>query len=302
MVPGYWLLNVVVVGAASSARFPAVTWTSAGTSAGEAVLVGVVDSVTGSNSSSTFVQLHHAASNVTLTAPTLQRGNGSIMAQLPAEFRLRQWQLSLCTVLASSSTLCGAATVELYAPRVHWYSCTLATGGASTGCTAGGLLRVFGRNLAYDAGGCRTMHSTAPFHDGNELLLQLSVGAPATTATSTVTIAATEQSCYSATFLLPTTLAAGDYTLGTANIIGGDRGTWRNRVERAAERTVERLWVCVHVGIILPPPSPAPSLHKCPYVAVACLPLLFMLTRARICRRRHSQVRLLRLPTLTSRL
>eukprot|EP00729_Bicosta_minor_P015404 gene15404-28680_t len=169
------------------------------------------------------------------------------MAQLPAAFNLQQWRMSVCSVDGVGKEECSDATVDLYAPDVKWYSCTLANGRASIGCVPGGLLRVFGRQLAYDTGipnsGCRAVDSTVPFEDGNALLLQLAPvhppqksgpappsPSPSSSTTpstpSTTTIAAAEQSCYSATFILPSSLSAGEYTLTTATSVGGDRGAF----------------------------------------------------------------------------
>ena len=103
--------------AGTGTHFPAVTWTSAGTAAGEAVLAGIVESNSPSPSSF-FLKLHHQISN-TLNLPTLQRGNGSIMAQLPAAFNLQQWRMSVCSVDGVGKEECSDATVDLYAPDVQ---------------------------------------------------------------------------------------------------------------------------------------------------------------------------------------
>ena len=101
--------------AGTGTHFPAVTWTSAGTAAGEAVLAGIVESNSPSPSSF-FLKLHQLSN--TLNLPSLQRGNGSIMAQLPAAFNLQQWRMSVCSVDGVGKEECSDATVDLYAPDV----------------------------------------------------------------------------------------------------------------------------------------------------------------------------------------
>lgn len=216
-----WLVALTVVPPAAAAIAP-ITWVSAGEAAGEAVMVGIPLAAPPSDATGNLsAQLVHGSRKLQLAV--LQQGNGSMILALPRDFSLGPWGLQLCTASStqhgpSSSSSCTAA-VPIYAPDVMWTSCD----GAA--CAPGGTLRVFGRRLAFDSGGCRPYNSTLPIA-GCELQLHLTAksddgGKKKAATPDPVVLKATQQSCFDATFVLPAGLAPGAFTVSVANCVGG---------------------------------------------------------------------------------
>eukprot|EP01052_Picozoa_sp_SAG31_P003508 SAG31_NODE_136_length_23089_cov_8.825924_2_plen_898_part_00 len=225
MVPG-WLCATYLIAllAPVGASVGPITWVSAGDTAGEALMVGIPVAPAPSAARPTKVnnlsaQLVYGDRKLQLAV--LQRGNGSVTLALPRDFSIAPWGLQLCSAGSGddgpSSSSCMAPAVPIYAADVMWISCD----GAA--CAPGGTLRVFGRRLAFDVGGCRPYNSTLPIA-GREFQLHLTAtshdGDKAATA-APVVLKATQQSCFDATFVLPVGLKPGTFTVSVANSVGG---------------------------------------------------------------------------------
>ena len=132
----------------------------------------------------------------------------------------------------------GGKQASLNHAQLWWSQCVdgdrlPAAGGtaaASTNgmaCAGGGVLRLFGKGLAFSAGSCapyvpytypapaaRTGRASPPATQIRLTPVAVPSGGRArAVAVAAVVVAAARQSCYDASFLLPRTLPAGDYTL-----------------------------------------------------------------------------------------
>ena len=145
--------------------------------------------------------------------PVLRQAAG-VVHWLNSNAELDQLNYTLCVDGA-----CGPPT-KLNAAELWWHQCV----GSSRSvpqpnnglvCAAGGVLRIFGKALAFESGHCAPyrpyVYGTAATHakvDAPPVRLRLAAhgGAP-------IELIATTQSCYDATFTLPASLGAGNYTL-----------------------------------------------------------------------------------------
>jgi hypothetical protein len=223
------ILVVEAVGPVVALKAP-LTWLSVGDGPGQALLAGtpvaVADEPLPPLTEARLLPAIGAESKQAVRLPVLQQGNGSIMLGLPTSFSLHAWRLQLCAEADCTTP------VPVFDPDVMWTSCD------GSACAAGGTLRVFGRRLAFDKDTCRPYNSTQPIF-GSELQARLglesatqatspthrrSFGSPRLVSTSTVQLKAARQTCYDATFALPTDLAPGQYHISFANSVGGQLG------------------------------------------------------------------------------
>ena len=202
------LAALLALPTAAAATLRPVTWVSAGDRPGQAVMVGLP--ATAEPPLVTEGRLWRAGE--TLRLPVLQQGNGTVTLALPEPtFALDHWTLQL----GCGAAPCSAPT-PLFSPDVMWWSC----GGAA--CTPGSELRLFGRRLAFDTGGCRLLNSSAATQ-GSETHLRLT---PTTADAGGITIASSKQSCWDVSFELPATLQPGEYRLEVATSLGGSLGNY----------------------------------------------------------------------------
>ena len=145
--------------------------------------------------------------------PVLRQAAG-VVHWLNSNTELDQLNYTLCVDGA-----CGPPT-KLNAAELWWHQCvgssrSVAQPNNGLVCAAGGVLRIFGRALAFERGHCAPykpyVYGTAATHakvDAPPVRLRLAAhgGAP-------IELIATTQSCYDATFALPASLGAGNYTL-----------------------------------------------------------------------------------------
>ena len=129
-----------------------------------------------------------------------------------------------------------------------------ATEGNGLACAGGGVLRIFGKALAFDEGRCSPY---APYvHGGTRpppitpIRLRLNQ-----TGAEPIELAATTQSCYDATFVLPSAVAAGSYTLEVQGNLPSS--TW----QQARDPDQHTLTI--------PPPEPAPACDAAGHVITA---------------------------------
>jgi hypothetical protein len=211
---GAALLHATAAAQGAPLELP-LTWISAGSSAGEALLLGtpLSSALPKAGLSATLT-----AGSRTLGLPVLQQGNGTIMLGLPERFTLAPWDLHLCTGAGSCT-----APVPIFSHDLKWHGCD------GVACAPGGLLRLFGRRLAFDSDSCRPFNSTQPIA-GREAVLRLTPLAAAAASASPsggdpVTLKATQQSCFEAAFPFPPGLPVGRYTVELAtSVIAGQLG------------------------------------------------------------------------------
>lgn len=203
----------VALAAVVGHRPVSITWISAGDRAGEAVMLGAPDT----DDRQLHVTLGPASPSpdggaAAVPLAVLQAGNGTITAALPAEpeFRLGQWELAVC----DRATAACAVPLPLYGPELLWSGCDGAV------CAPGGVLRLFGRRLAFDPDGCRAYGSAVPTA-GAELAVHLT---PRSGPGPAVRLLATRQSCFEAELAVPSSVAPGAYGVALSNVVGGQRG------------------------------------------------------------------------------
>ena len=164
-----------------------------------------------------------AAASSAVAGPPVLRQAAGVVHWLNSDAELDQRNYTLCMDGA-----CGPPAT-LNAAELWWHQCvgssSVSAAQPSNGlaCAPGGMLRIFGKALAFDSavrGG--SPNRCAPYqpyvHGGaataahapasTRVRLQLAAGGGAS-----VELAAATQSCYDATFVLPASLRAGNYTL-----------------------------------------------------------------------------------------
>ena len=152
--------------------------------------------------------------------PTMQHAPGVVHWALDGP--TDQYNYSLCV-----GSACGPPA-QLNHAELMWHQCvglsetvkqvTATKNGLR--CGPGGVLRLFGKGLAFDGTRCATY---SPYvHGAGEQQetatsslahLQLTLGSSASTAGAPIELTSVTASCYDATFMLPASLAPGSYTL-----------------------------------------------------------------------------------------
>jgi hypothetical protein len=160
------------------------------------------------------VQLYSSATAAPFSAPVLQITNDSVQFALP-EIPTQTWLFKVCGGSNSSAIDC-TPLASLNQADPLWTSCE-----ASAGCASGGVIRVFGRQLAFDGNSCTRYHASAQLGSASKTQLRLISSA------GTFNLLAATQSCYSATFKIPAeaTLPLGVYSLSVKNGLQGSTFT-----------------------------------------------------------------------------
>lgn len=131
-----------------------------------------------------------------------------------------QYNYSLCV-----GSACGPPA-QLNHAELMWHQCvgssetvnTTAAAGNGLRCAPGGVLRLFGKGLAFTGSRCATyspyVHSEGQQQNTTTLAyLRLTLDDSASSTGAPIELTSTTASCYDATFTLPASLAPGSYTL-----------------------------------------------------------------------------------------
>jgi hypothetical protein len=160
------------------------------------------------------VELDVRGTDLSAAGPPVLRQAAGIVHWLNDDAELDQRNYTLCV-----DGTCGPPA-KLNVVELWWHQCvgsSRSEAQPSNGlvCAASGVLRIFGKAIAFDGGRCTpyspyihgtTPAATAPASKPVRLRLTVNGAAP-------VELAATTQSCYDATFVLPASLHTGNYTM-----------------------------------------------------------------------------------------